>query len=107
MVRIASEHANEFAEVDRRMSAVTGKSLRPSGHAKTAAEYPAIAEECFKWARKTYTAEVRETYLQLAQFWLELASKCDGPRAAKRTWSCKMWLGRAVRVLIVAHEPGM
>ena len=45
---------------------------------KTAAEYRAMANECFKWARETQTDEVRASYLQLAQVWLNTASKLDG-----------------------------
>jgi hypothetical protein len=45
---------------------------------KTAAEYRAMAEECIKWAGEAYTDEVRESYLQLAQIWLETASRIDG-----------------------------
>ena len=45
---------------------------------KTAAEYRAMAEECFEWAREARTAEVRASYLQLAQVWLDAASKLDG-----------------------------
>jgi hypothetical protein len=45
---------------------------------KTAAEYRALAEECFKWARETQDDEVRASYLQLAQVWLDAASKLDG-----------------------------
>jgi hypothetical protein len=45
---------------------------------KTAAEYRAMAEECFSWASQTYTDEVRQAYLQLAQIWLDTASKLDG-----------------------------
>jgi hypothetical protein len=45
---------------------------------KTAGEYRAMAEECFKWARETQTDEVRVSYLQLAQVWLDAASKLDG-----------------------------
>ena len=45
---------------------------------KTAAEYRAMADECFKWARETRTDEVRASYLQLAQVWLDSASKLDG-----------------------------
>ena len=50
---------------------------------KTAAEYRVMADKCFKWARNTYMDEARETYLQLAQFWLDVASKLDGPRGSK------------------------
>jgi hypothetical protein len=45
---------------------------------KTAAEYRAMAEECFRWAGETSTDEVRQSYLQLAQIWLDTASKLDG-----------------------------
>jgi hypothetical protein len=45
---------------------------------KTAAEYRAMADECFKWAREAQTDEVRASYLQLAQGWLDAASKLDG-----------------------------
>ena len=38
-----------------------------------------MADKCFKWACNTYMDEARETYLQLAQFWLDVASKLDGP----------------------------
>jgi hypothetical protein len=44
---------------------------------KKAAEYRVMAEKCFRWARNAYMDEMRETYLQLAQFWLDLASKLD------------------------------
>jgi hypothetical protein len=45
---------------------------------KTAAEYRAMADECFKWAREAQTDEVRAPYRQLAQIWLDTASKLDG-----------------------------
>ena len=45
---------------------------------KTAAEYRAMAEECFEWAREAQTSEVRASYRQLAQVWLDTASKIDG-----------------------------
>jgi hypothetical protein len=45
---------------------------------KTAAEYRAMADECFEWAREARTAEVRASYLRLAQVWLDAASKLDG-----------------------------
>jgi hypothetical protein len=37
-----------------------------------------MAEECFKWARETRDDEVRVSYLQLGQVWLDAASKLDG-----------------------------
>jgi hypothetical protein len=45
---------------------------------KTAAEYRAMAEECLQWAREAKTKEVRVTLRQLAQVWLDAASKLDG-----------------------------
>ncbi len=45
---------------------------------KTAAEYRAMAEECFKWAREAQAQEVRVSLRQLAQVWLDAASKLDG-----------------------------
>jgi len=45
---------------------------------KTAAEYRAMAQECFKWARQAQTNEVRVSLRQLAQIWLHTASKLDG-----------------------------
>jgi hypothetical protein len=50
---------------------------------RTAAEYRAMADKCFKWARNPYVDEARETYLQLAQFWLDVASKLDVARARR------------------------
>jgi len=44
---------------------------------KTAAEYRAMAEECFKWAREAQDDEVRESLQQLAQVWVDAASKLD------------------------------
>jgi hypothetical protein len=45
---------------------------------KTAAEYRAMAEECFRWAREAKAKEVRVSLQQLAQVWLNAASKLDG-----------------------------
>ncbi len=45
---------------------------------KTAAEYRAMAEECFRWAREAKAKEVRVSLRQLAQIWLDAASKLDG-----------------------------
>ena len=45
---------------------------------KTAAEYRAMADKCFKWAREAQTVEVRASYRQLALIWLDTASKLDG-----------------------------
>jgi hypothetical protein len=50
---------------------------------KTAAEYRALADECFKWARETKDAEVRMSLVQLAQVWLDAASKLDGLPSTK------------------------
>jgi hypothetical protein len=45
---------------------------------KTASDYRAMAEECFRWAREAKREEVRESYMQLAQVWLNAASLVDG-----------------------------
>jgi hypothetical protein len=45
---------------------------------KTAAEYRAMAEECFKWASEAQMKETRVSLRQLAQVWLDNASKLDG-----------------------------
>jgi len=45
---------------------------------KTAAEYRAMAEECFKWAREAKANAVRVSLEQLARVWLDAASKLDG-----------------------------
>ena len=45
---------------------------------KTAAEYRAIAEECFQWAREAKANAVRVSLEQLAKIWLDAASKLDG-----------------------------
>jgi hypothetical protein len=50
---------------------------------KTAAEYQALAEECFKWAREAQDDEVRVSLLKLAQVWLDAASKLDGLPATR------------------------
>ena len=50
---------------------------------KTAAEYRAMAEECFKWAREAQGKEVRASLKQLAQVWLDAASKLDGLPATR------------------------
>jgi rRNA pseudouridine-1189 N-methylase Emg1 (Nep1/Mra1 family) len=41
---------------------------------KTAAEYRAMADECFKWAREARADEVHVSLLQLAQVWLDAAT---------------------------------
>jgi hypothetical protein len=65
--------------------------MRVEGFMKTAAEYRAMADECFRWGREAQTHEVRASYRQLAQIWLDTASKVDGfsqtrepPEASKR-----------------------
>jgi hypothetical protein len=45
---------------------------------KTAAEYRAMADECFKWARDAQAVKARASYLELAKVWLDAASKLDG-----------------------------
>jgi hypothetical protein len=51
---------------------------RDVGVMKTASEYRATAEECFRWAREANREEVRDSYIQLAQVWLNAASLIDG-----------------------------
>jgi hypothetical protein len=59
-----------------------------SSSMKTAAEYRAMAGECLKWAREVRTNEVRTSYLQLAQVWLNAASELDGfPRTNQNNHS--------------------
>ena len=50
----------------------------------TAAEYRAMAEDCFKWARQATDKAVRKSYLQMAQVWLDAAAKLDGGLPATR-----------------------
>ena len=50
---------------------------------KTAAEYRVMADECFKWARQAQTRETRASLRQLAQIWLDAASKLDGLPATR------------------------
>jgi hypothetical protein len=45
---------------------------------KTAAEYRAMAEDCIDWASKAKTKEARAPLLELAQIWLDAASRLDG-----------------------------
>jgi hypothetical protein len=40
----------------------------------TATEYRAMAEECFQWARKATTDNVRSAYLEIAKIWLAAAA---------------------------------
>jgi len=44
---------------------------------KTAAEYRAMAEECLQWVREAKAKEVRVSLRQLAQVWLDAASKLN------------------------------
>jgi hypothetical protein len=50
---------------------------------KTATEYRAMAEECFRWASETHDRAVRAGYLGLAQVWLDAAAKLDGLPATR------------------------
>jgi hypothetical protein len=50
---------------------------------KTSAEYRAMAEECIKWAREAQAKEVCVSLQQLAQVWLDAASKLDGLPATR------------------------
>jgi hypothetical protein len=51
---------------------------------KTAVEYRAMAEG-FKWAREAHSKEARVSLLQLAQVWLDAASKLDDLPSSTRT----------------------
>jgi hypothetical protein len=83
LARIGSPTASTFAEGrDNGEQITVWGRLRVSR--KTAAEYRVMADKCFKWARNTYMDEARETYLQLAQFWLDVASKLDGPPGSQQ-----------------------
>ena len=44
---------------------------------KTAVEYRAMAEECFKWAREASDESVREQYASLGRVWLEYAARAE------------------------------
>jgi uncharacterized protein YjhX (UPF0386 family) len=83
--------------MNRRMGTDSSKSPDRGGRVsmKTAAEYRVLAEECFKSAGKTNTDEVREVYLQLARFWLDVASKPDGPPGRKQKRGFRLLLARA------------
>jgi hypothetical protein len=50
---------------------------------RTALEYRAMAEECFRWAREASDEAVRTSYLQMAQVWLDAAYKLDGLPATR------------------------
>ena len=45
---------------------------------KTAAGYRAMAEECLLWASQAKTREASASLQQLAQIWLDTASRFDG-----------------------------
>ena len=72
---------------DRRMPASTRSESRWRGASpmKTAAEYRAMADECFKWAREARADEVRVSLLQLAQVWLDAATKLEGLSQTRAT----------------------
>jgi hypothetical protein len=40
-------------------------------------EYREMAEECFEWAKTALSEEVRLTYLNIAQIWLQAAASLD------------------------------
>jgi hypothetical protein len=49
-------------------------------------DYRAMAEECFRWARRAQTEDKRQAYLDVARTWLEAASGQDcGPWAQTPT----------------------
>jgi len=78
------------------VSAGRGTSPDRAGHCtKTAAEYLVMAEQCCRWARKTYPDEGHEIYLELARFWLAVASRLDEPRGSESKTGFKAVLARA------------
>ena len=85
-----------FAESNRRMNTRGSKSpgWGECGSFKTAAAYRVMAAQCFKRARTSDTDEARQTYLQLARFWLDVASKLDGPPGSKPKGGFRLWLAR-------------
>jgi hypothetical protein len=40
----------------------------------TPAEYSAMADQCFQWARFAKTDNVRSAYLEIAKIWLKAAA---------------------------------
>ena len=52
---------------------------------KMAAENRAMADKCFKWAREERADEVRVSLLQLAQVWLDAATKLEGLSQTRAT----------------------
>jgi hypothetical protein len=62
---------------------------------KTAADYRVMAEQCCKWAREAYPGEARKLYLELARFWLDVASRLDDPSESKQKRRFKAVLARA------------
>ena len=78
--RSATKHIKNFRPSRLRHSAQRNSSRLGIGGVsmKTAAHYRAMAEECIKWSGEAYTAEVRESYLQLARIWLDTASRLNG-----------------------------
>jgi hypothetical protein len=76
----------ELREVYRRPERLTRRlralvrQLEIKSVLKPAAEYRAMAEECFQWASQAKTKEARAPLLQLGQIWLNIASRLDGLR---------------------------
>jgi hypothetical protein len=83
--RSATKHIKNFPRSRLRHSAQRNSSRLGIGGVsmKTAAHYRAMADECIKWAGEAYTAEVRESYLQLARIWLDTASRLNGLSAGE------------------------
>jgi hypothetical protein len=54
-----------------------------------------MAEECFRWASEAYTDQARQSYLQLAQIWLDTTSKLDGlpPTRTQSAPHVEKWRG--------------
>jgi hypothetical protein len=51
----------------------------------TADEYREMAEECFEWANTALSEEVRLTYINIAQIWLQAAACLDAGLPIRRT----------------------
>jgi hypothetical protein len=83
---VGISHENEFPI--RVLKSEAFVATTRSSFMKTAAEYRAMAGESLKWAREVRTNEVRTSYLQLAQVWLNAASELDGfPRTNQNNHS--------------------
>jgi len=87
LLRLTRLANNSFVESGLRQTSLgkPARELRREAHLpmKTATEYRTMAEECFRWAREAKAKEVRVSLVQLAQVWLDAASKLDGLPATR------------------------